>query len=90
MSAGAVRVMPLLGGNSAQLRAIGERMRQRRAEGTWPPPGPAHPPDPAQPAFIGIAEDHYHYSFPLLGITLDLSRLRRDRGDLTGLLTVHA
>jgi hypothetical protein len=86
----AVHVMPLLGADSAQLRLMGALMRQRRAEGTWPPPGPAQPPDPAQPTFTALAEDHYHYSFPLLGITLDLSRLRRDRGDLTGLLTVHA
>src|ERR1700674_1825176 len=84
----AVRVMPLLGADSAQLRLMGALMRQRRAEGTWPPPGPAQPPDPAQPEFAVIAEDHYQY-IPQPGIVLDLNRVRRDRGELRGELTVR-
>jgi hypothetical protein len=85
----AVHVMPLLGADSAQLRLMGALMRQARASGTWPPPGPAQPPDPAQPAFTAIAEDHYRYTLPQPGIALDLDRVRRDRGELRGELSVR-
>lgn len=87
MSAG-VHVMPLLGADSAQLRLMGELMRQRRAEGTWPPPGPAQPPDPAQPAFTALADDHYRLTFPR-GVTFELSRVRREHSALVGLLRVR-
>lgn len=83
----AVRVMPLPGGDSAQLRLMGALMRQQRAAGTWPPPGPAQPPDPARAGFTVVDEDHYRMVWPR-GITFDLSHVRREQYELRGELCV--
>jgi hypothetical protein len=85
----AVLVMPLLGADSSQLRLMGALMRKARAAGTWPPPGTAQPPDPTQPTFTAIAEDHYRYTLPQLGIVLDFDRARREHYELCGELTVR-